>query len=219
VNWMSKQELVGKLSAAVKEGNVEEAGALAKRSIESKYDPLEVMGGVTSALREVGERFGGGEMFLTELMFCAEAAKAAMAPLTVEIKRLRKEVKYSGRVVIGTVAGDIHDIGKSLVAAMLTAAGFEVIDLGVDVPDEVFVSKVKELKPDVLGMSALVSNTMFKFGDVIEALKKAGLRGKVKVVVGGAFVDQDWAEKSGADAFGSDTVDAVAKVKALLKKK
>jgi len=219
VNVMSKQELVGKLSAAVKEGNVEEAGTLAKKSIESKYDPLEVMGGVTSALKEVGERFGGGEMFLTELMFCAEAAKAAMAPLTVEIKRQRKEVKYSGRVLIGTVAGDIHDIGKSLVAAMLTAAGFEVVDLGVDVPDEVFVERVRELKPDVLGLSALVSNTMFKFGDVVAALRKAGVRDRVKVIVGGAFVDQAWAETSGVDAFGSDTVDAVAKVKTLVKKK
>ena len=216
---MSKQELIGKLSAAVKEGSVDEARALAMKSVESKYDPLEVLGGVTSALREVGERFGAGEMFLTELMFCAEAAKAAMNLLTVEIKRLKKEVKYSGRVLIGTVAGDIHDIGKSLVAAMLTAAGFEVIDLGVDVPDEVFLEKVRELKPDVLGMSALVSNTMFKFGDVIEALKRAGLRDKVKVVVGGAFVDEAWANKSGADAFGSDTVDAVAKVQALFKKK
>ena len=216
---MSKQELIGKLSAAVKEGNVEESGSLAEKSVKSGYDPLEVLAGVTSALREVGERFGKGEMFLTELMFCAESAKAAMAPLTVEMKKQRKEVKYLGRVLIGTVAGDIHDIGKSLVAAMLTAAGFEVVDLGVDVPDEVFVAKVRELKPDVLGMSALVSNTMFKFGDVISALKKAGLRDRVKVVVGGAFVDQEWAETSGADAFGSDMVDAVAKVKALMKKK
>jgi corrinoid protein of di/trimethylamine methyltransferase len=216
---MSKQELIGKLSAAVKEGNVEEAGSLAEKSVKSGYDPLEILGSVTSALKEVGERFGGGEMFLTELMFCAEAAKMAMAPLTVEMKKQKKEVKYSGRVLIGTVAGDIHDIGKSLVAAMLTAAGFEVVDLGVDVPDEVFVKKVRELKPDVLGMSALVSNTMFKFGDVIGALRKAGLRDKVKVIVGGAFVDQPWAETSGADAFGSDTVDAVAKIKALMKKK
>jgi methylmalonyl-CoA mutase cobalamin-binding domain/chain len=216
---MSIKELVDKLGTAVKEGNVDEAAALARRSVESKMDPLKAMEGVTSALREVGERFGGGEMFLTELMFCAEAAKAAMEPLTVEIKRLKKEVKYAGKVLIGTVAGDIHDIGKSLVVAMLTAAGFEVIDLGVDVPDEVFVEKVRELKPDVLGMSALVSNTMFKFGDVIEALKRAGLRDRVKVVVGGAFVDEAWARGSGADAFGSDTVDAVAKVKALLKKK
>jgi len=213
---MSVKELIGKLSVAIKDGSVEEAGALAKKSVESKYDPLEVLGGATSALKEVGERFGKGEMFLTELMFCAESAKAATGILTEEIRRQRKEVRYAGRVLIGTVAGDIHDIGKSLVAAMLTAEGFEVVDLGVDVPDETFVEKARELRPDVIGMSALVSYTMFKFGDVIGALRKAGLRDKVKVVVGGAFVDQEWAEKSGADAFGSDAVDAVAKVKALL---
>ncbi len=215
---MSKKELIEKLAEAVKEGNIEEAGSLAEESVKSKYDPLEVLEGVTSALKEVGKSFGRGEMFLTELMFCSEAAKAAMAPLAEEIKAQKKEITYAGRVLMGTVAGDIHDIGKSLVTAMLTAAGFEVFDLGVDVSDDTFIEKVKELKPDVLGMSALVSNTMFKFGDVVEALKKAGLRGKVKVIVGGAFVDQDWAETCGADAFGADTVDAVAKVEALLKK-
>ena len=213
---MDKEELMGKLSTAVKEGIIEEAGGLAEKGLEEGHDPLEVLDGVTGALKEIGERFGKGEMFLTELMFCAEAAKAAMAVLTEEIKRQKKEIPYLGRVLIGTVAGDIHDIGKSLVAAMLTAEGFEVIDLGVDVPDETFVEKVRELKPGVLGMSALVSYTMFKFGDVVKALEEAGLRGKVKVVVGGAFVDQEWAEQSGADAFGSDAVDAVAKIKALL---
>jgi trimethylamine corrinoid protein len=216
---MSVKELIGRISAAVKDGNVEDAKSIAEQAVGARQDPLEVLGGVTGALREVGERFGRGEMFLTELMFCAEAAKGAMAVLTKEIKRQRKEVRYAGRVLIGTVAGDIHDIGKSLVAAMLTAEGFEVFDLGVDVPDEVFVEKVRELKPDVLGMSALVSYTMFKFGDVVGALRKAGLRDGVKVAVGGAFVDEEWAEKSGADAFGSDAVDAVAKVKALMKKK
>jgi len=214
---MSMEETLGRLSAAVKDGNVDEARSLAEKGVKAGYDPLRLLDGVTSALKEIGDRFGKGEMFLTELMFCAEAAKAAMAVLTEEIERLKKEVRYKGRVLIGTVAGDIHDIGKSLVAAMLTAEGFEVVDLGVDVPDDTFVEKVRELKPDVLGMSALVSYTMFKFGDVVEALKKAGLRNKVKVAVGGAFVDQEWADKSGADAFGSDAVDAIAKVKALIK--
>ena len=117
----------------------------------------------------------------SSLWFCAEAAKTATDILTKEITEQKKEVKYAGRVLIGTVAGDIHNIGKSLVIAMLTAAGFEVIDLGVDVPDETFVEKVRESKPDVLGMSALVTSTMWKFGDVIEALSGAGLRGEVKV--------------------------------------
>jgi corrinoid protein of di/trimethylamine methyltransferase len=217
VKEMSKEELIGKLSTAVKEGSIEECGPLAETGVEAGYDPLEVIEGVSGALKEVGDRFGRGEMFLTELMFCAEAAKAAMAILMEEIKRQNKDVRYLGRVLIGSVAGDIHDIGKSLAAALLTAEGFEVIDIGVDVPDETFIEKVEELKPDILGMSALTNITMFKFGDVIKALEEAGMRDKVKVIVGGAFVDQDWADQSGADAYGADAVDGVAKVKALLK--
>ena len=213
---MEKEELIEKLYKAVRDGNPEEAEKLAKEGIKAGYDPLELLEGVTKGLKEVGERFGKGEMFITELMFCGEAGKAAMNVLTEEIKRQKKEVPHRGRVLIGTVSGDIHDIGKSLVAAMLAAEGFEVIDIGVDVPDEVFVEKVKELKPDVLGMSALISTTMYKFKDVIELLKREGLRDKVKVIVGGAFVDQNWADQVGADAYGADAVDAVAKVKALL---
>jgi methylmalonyl-CoA mutase cobalamin-binding domain/chain len=149
-------------------------------------------------------------------MFCGEAGKAAMKILTKEIKRQKKVVPYKGRVLIGTVAGDIHDIGKSLVVAMLSAEGFEVVDLGIDVPDETFVEKVRELKPDVLGLSALITPTMFKFKDVVEALEDTGLRGGVKVIIGGASVNTEWTLSSGADAFGSDAVDAIAKVKELL---
>ena len=213
---MNKEELIEGLSTAVKEGDIEKGGALAKKGLKEGYDPLDVLEGVTGALKEVGGRFGKGEMFLTELMFCAESAKAAMLVLTVEIKKQKKEIPYLGRILIGTVAGDIHDIGKNIVSAMLTAEGFEVIDIGVDVPDVTFVEKVRELKPDVLGMSALVSSTMFKFGDIAKALEEAGLRGKVKVIVGGAFVDQEWADQSGADALGSDAVDAITKIKNLL---
>ena len=212
---MTKEDLIRKLSLTVKEGNIEESRALAEEGLKTSYDPLEVLNGVTGALKEVGERFGRGEMFLTELMFCAEASKAAMGVLTKEIKRQKKDVPFLGRVLIGSVEGDIHDIGKSLVAAMLTAEGFEVLDIGVDVPDETFVEKVRELKPDVLGMSALITSTMFKFRDVIEALKHEGLRNKVKVIIGGAFIDQEWADSSGADAYGSDAIDTVVKVKAL----
>lgn len=213
---MEKEELIRKLFTAVEEGSAEESSSLAERSVEAGYDPLDVLEGVTGALKEVGERFGQGEVFLTDLMFCGEAGKAAMNILTKEIKRQKKEVPYKGRVLIGTVAGDIHDIGKSLVVAMLSAEGFEVVDLGIDVPDETFVEKVREFKPDVLGLSALITPTMFKFKDVVEALEDAGLRSGVKVIIGGASVNMEWARSSGADAFGSDTVDAITKVKELL---
>ena len=213
---MKKEEIIQELHEVVLEGRLDESAPLAEKSIELGYDPLDTLQGITSALRIVGEQFNEGSIFLTELMYCGETAKDAMSVLTGEIKRQQKEVPYSGRVVIGSVEGDIHDIGKSLVIAMLSAESFEVFDLGIDVPDEVFVEKVRELKPDVLGMSALVTTTMMKFRDVIVALEEAGLRNKVKIIIGGALVDMTYAETSGADTFGSDAIDAVEKVKALL---
>ena len=213
---MKKEEIIQELHEVVLEGRLDESAPLAEKSIELGYDPLDTLQGITSALRIVGEQFNEGSIFLTELMYCGETAKDAMSVLTGEIKRQQKEVPYSGRVVIGSVEGDIHDIGKSLVIAMLSAESFEVFDLGIDVPDEVFLEKVRELKPDVLGMSALVTTTMMKFRDVIVALEEAGLRNKVKVIIGGALVDMNYAETSGADTFGSDAIDAVEKVKALL---
>jgi methylmalonyl-CoA mutase cobalamin-binding domain/chain len=213
---MRIEELVQELHDAVVEGRLEDSKPLAEKSVELGYDPLEVLQGVTSALKIVGMQFNEGSIFLTELMYCGETAKDAMNVLTGEIKRQKKEVPYLGRVVIGSVEGDLHDIGKSLVIAMLSAEGFEVIDLGIDIPDAVFVEKVRELKPDVLGLSALVTTTMLKFKDVIVALEEAGLRNKVRVIVGGALVDMNYAEASGVDTFGSDAIDAVAKVKALL---
>ncbi len=213
---MKKEEIIQELHEVVLEGRLDESAALAEKSIELGYDPLDTLQGITSALRIVGEQFNEGSIFLTELMYCGETAKDAMNVLTEEVKRQQKEVPYSGRVIIGSVEGDIHDIGKSLVIAMLSAESFEVFDLGIDIPDDVFVEKVRELKPDVLGMSALVTTTMLKFRDVIVALEEAGLRNKVKVIIGGALVDMNIAETSGADTFGSDAIDAVEKVKALL---
>lgn len=213
---MKKEEIIQELHEVVLEGRLDESAALAEKSIELGYDPLDTLQGITSALRIVGEQFNEGSIFLTELMYCGETAKDAMNVLTEEIKRQQKEVPYSGRVVIGSVEGDIHDIGKSLVIAMLSAESFEVFDLGIDIPNDVFVEKVRELKPDVLGLSALVTTTMLKFRDVIVALEEAGLRNKVKVIIGGALVDLNYAETSGADTFGSDAIDAVEKVKALL---
>ena len=213
---MKKEEIIQELHEVVLEGRLDESAALAEKSIELGYDPLDTLQGITSALRIVGEQFNEGSIFLTELMYCGETAKDAMNVLTEEIKRQQKEVPYSGRVVIGSVEGDIHDIGKSLVIAMLSAESFEVFDLGIDIPNDVFVEKVRELKPDVLGLSALVTTTMLKFRDVIVALEEAGLRNKVKIIIGGALVDMNYAKTSGADTFGSDAIDAVEKVKALL---
>jgi methanogenic corrinoid protein MtbC1 len=213
---MKKEKIIQELHDVVLEGRLEESASLVMKSIELGYDPLEILQGITSALRIIGEQFNEGTIFLTDLMFSGETAKEAMNILTEEIKQQKKEVPYNGRVVIGSVEGDIHDIGKSLVIAMLSAEGFEIFDLGIDVPDSVFVEKVKALKPDVLGMSALVTTTMLKFRDVVVALEEAGLRNTVKVIIGGALVDMNYAEISGADTFGSDAIDAVEKVKLLI---
>lgn len=208
---------VKRLAEAVVEGDAEKSEEIAKKTVELGMDPLQVLdGGVIKPLREIGDKFGRGEIFLTDLVMSAEAAKVAMEVLVAEIKRRGREVGYLGRVVLGTVAGDIHDIGKNIVGALLSVEGFEVIDLGADVPTEKFVEKVKELKPNILGLSALLTVTMPVQREVIEALKKAGLRDTVKVMVGGAPVTAEWAEEIGADAYGADAIDAVKKAKKLI---
>jgi len=208
---------VKRLAEAVVEGDAEKSEETAKKTVELGMDPLQVLDeGVIKPLREIGDRFGRGEIFLTDLVMSAEAAKVAMEVLVAEIKRRGREVGYLGRVVLGTVAGDIHDIGKNIVGALLSVEGFEVIDLGADVPTEKFVEKVRELKPNILGLSALLTVTMPVQREVIEALKKAGLRDTVKVMVGGAPVTAEWAEEIGADAYGADAIDAVKKAKKLI---
>lgn len=214
---MSEDVILLKLYKAVVEGQVEEAELAAKEALKAMYDPLKVIEeGLSKGIREVGDRFSRGELYLPELMISAEAMKAGMRILLNKIKRQKKEIKYSGRIVLGTVAGDIHDIGKSLMGTFLAANGYEVIDLGADVPAETFIDKVRELKPDILGLSALMTTTMLEQRRVIEALERAGLRDKVKVIIGGASTGEEWAEEIGADAHGADAVDAVEKVKRLL---
>lgn len=216
---MSIRSEIKELADAVVAGDVEKSELIAKKCVELKLNHLEVINkGIIEPLREIGDKFGRGEIFLSELIMSAEAAKAAMEVIVPEIRKGEKKVGYLGRVVIGTVAGDIHDIGKNIVAALLTAEGFEVIDLGVDVPTEKFIDKVRELKPDILGLSALLTTTMPVQREVIEALKKAGLRDSVKVMVGGAPVTAEWAQEIGADAYGADALDAVKKAKQLLGK-
>jgi methylmalonyl-CoA mutase cobalamin-binding domain/chain len=202
---------------AIKQGQTEEGEETARALIKAGADPLEALGVVTNTLKEVGDAFSKGDIFLVHMIMASEAAKAVIAILSPAIKGGRK-VSYTGRVLIGTVAGDIHDIGKRLVGTFLEMEGFEVIDLGIDVPTQTIVEKVRELKPDVLGLSALVTSTMPVQGEVIEALRKAGLRNMVKVVVGGSAVSAAWAEEVGADSYGNDAVDAVNKVKALINK-
>jgi trimethylamine corrinoid protein len=210
-------DILQKLSTAVIEGNSEAAKNAVTEALKTQLDPLEAIeNGLAKGLREVGRKFDCGEMFLMQLILSGEAMKTGVELLKPEILRQKKQLKGSGTFLIGTVEGDLHDIGKSIVSAMLTAEGFDVVDVGVDIPDKVFVDKTREIKPQILGLSALMTTTRTKQKDVIEALKQAGTRNAVKVIVGGATVTPEWAKEIGADAYGEDAVDAPKKARQLL---
>ena len=213
----NKNDILERLANSVLEGNSEAAKTAVADALANHVDPLEaVENGLAKGLRDVGRRFEAGEMFLMQLILSGEAMKTGLELLKPEMLRQKKQLAVSGKFLIATVEGDIHDIGKSIVAAMLTAEGFDVVDLGVDISDKVFVEKTKELKPDILGLSALMTTTRTKQRDVIEALKRAGVRNDVKVIVGGATVTPEWAKEIGADAYGEDAIDATKKTRQLL---
>lgn len=204
------ENILNDLGDAVKNFDETRSKSLAEQAIQKGIDPAVALEeGLARALREVGDRFGRGEAFITELVAAAQAMEAGAEVLNREITRRGASRKALAKYLIGTVEGDIHSIGKNIVATMLRAAGFEVIDLGVDIPTEVFVEKVRELKPDLLGLSALMTTTMTRQRDVIEALDKAGIREDVKVIVGGAPVTEEWVDSIGADACGLDASNAV----------
>ncbi len=213
---MSK-ELFQAMAQSIIEGEAEDAERLAQQSIGVGVDPLEAINqGFVVGLNDVGEQFGCGEMFLPDLVLAAEAMKAAVAILEPELARRGTARQVLGKVVIGTIEGDIHDIGKTLVATMLSASGFEVHDLGVDVPIQTFVEKAQAVQADIVGLSALLTTTMAKQRNVIEALEEMGLRTQIKVMVGGAPVTRSWADEIGADGYSEDAIGAVAVAKELV---
>ena len=206
---MSEKILEG-LREAVLYFDEEEAKKLAQEAVDMGLDPVIILEeGLAMALREVGDRFGTGEAFITELIAAAQTMEAGAEILNREIARQGATRKSTGRFLIGTVEGDIHSIGKNIVKTMLTAAGFEVIDIGTDVDTKTIVEKVKEYSPHILGLSALMTTTMAKQREVIQELEHAGLRNTVKVIVGGAPVTEDWVHDIGADACGLDAGSAV----------
>ncbi|MGD8586364.1 MAG: corrinoid protein [Chloroflexota bacterium] len=211
------QEMYEAMAQSIIDGEVEEAGQLARQAMEAGIDPLAAINdGFVKGLDQVGEAFGCGDMFLPDLVLAAEAMKAAVAVLEPELERTGQERSVLGKVVIGTVAGDIHDIGKTLVATMLSASGFQVFDLGVDVAVTAFAEKAREVGADIVGVSSLLTTTMVKQRDVIEALDDMGLRPQVKVMVGGAPVTQSWAAEIGADGYSEDAMGAVQLAKTLV---
>lgn len=211
------EDLLTRLQEAVVSGEPEQARALAMQALEAGIAPLvAIERALNPGMQRVGERYENGDYFIPDLVMAAEAMKAAMQVFEPVLMARQEQRQVLGTVVIGTVAGDIHEIGKSLVATMLSAAGFQVHDLGVDVPATVFVDKVREVGADVLGLSALLTTTMRNQEVVIEALKEAGLRDSVKVIVGGAPASAEWAQTIGADGYAENAHEAVDVVKQLL---
>lgn len=192
---------------------------LARKGIELGVDPVNLIEGITKGLKRIGNEFEKGERFLPDLIMASEIAKAGTAVIEPELKRLGTKSRSLGAVVIGTVQGDIHSIGKDIVASMLEANNFEVHNLGVDISRDTFVEKVRELRPNILGLSALLNVTLIEQKAVIEALKKAGLRTHVKVMVGGAPATVPWAKKIGSDGYAPSAVEAVRLARKLIKQK
>jgi corrinoid protein of di/trimethylamine methyltransferase len=211
-------DLLTQITSNIVAGEPEVVMELTRQALAAGIEPLVIIDqGLVPGMDIVGEKFASGEYFLPNLIISANGMQQAMELLTPELHARHQEVRSLGKVVIGTVHGDIHEIGKSLVATMLSASGFQVYDLGVDVPVETFVEKVRETGADLVGLSALLTTTMEVQAEVIQALSKAGLRGKVKVMVGGAPVRQGWAEKIGADGYAEDAIGAVELAKRLVK--
>ncbi len=210
-------ELFQAMAQSILDGEPEEAERLAQAALAQGIEPLDAINqGFVIGVNKVGYQFGCGEAFLPDLVRAGAAMKAAVRVLEPEMVKRGGAREVAGTAVIGTVKGDIHEIGKTLVGTMLTASGFRVHDLGVDVPVEKFVAKVQEFNANLIGLSALLTTTMLGQRKVVEALDKAGLRGQVKVMVGGAPVTREWAKEIGADGFSEDAIGAVKVAKELL---
>ena len=211
------QETFSAMRQSIIDGVPDKASGLARQAVAAGVAPLDAINyGYSPGMNDVGEQFARGQMFLPDMMASSEAMRAAMGVLEPELKRLGAERPMAGVVVLGTTKGDIHEIGKTLVGTLLTAHGFRVHDLGVDVPGEKFATKARELGADIVGVSALLTTTMRNQKTVIEALEKAGLRSQVKVMVGGAPVTRRWAEEIGADGYAKDAMSAVALARELM---
>jgi len=196
-------EILEKLSTAVLEGDSEKTPGLVQEALTQGLVPKDILdNGMVVGMNEVNVRFKAGEMYVPEVLMSAEAMQAGLKVLRPHL--ISSGAKLVGKIVIGTVKGDLHDIGKNLVGMMCEGAGFEVIDLGFNVEPEKFMTAIKEQQPQIVGMSALLTTTMRSMGHTIKAIEEAGLRDKIKIMVGGAPVDAEFAKRIGADGYGSN---------------
>ncbi len=211
-----KDDIFQQLRNALMDGETEKAQKVVKSAMEENIPVQDIVDAIAETLDEVGKKFETGEFFLPDLVVCGDTGKQVINTLAPYLKD--SNAKSSGTIVIGTVEGDIHDIGKTLVVTMLTSSGYKVHDLGIDVKASVFVEKAKEYNADIIGASALLSTTKVKMKEIEEALVNAGLKGKVKTMVGGAVVSQKYADSIGADGYCANAAEAPALARKLINK-
>jgi corrinoid protein of di/trimethylamine methyltransferase len=214
---MSKKQFMKNIVISIIDGDQDKIQESARDALKANVDPLEVVElGLSKGMAIVGESFEQGESFLPELLMAAATFNAAMEILMPEIEAQNKEIPKAGTVLIGTVKGDVHNLGKNIVSMVLETNGFSVVDIGVDVPSLNFIEEARKVKADVIALSSLMTTTMPSQKEIIEILEEKNLRNEYFVIVGGGPVSQQWADEIGADGFGKTAVDAVDLIKRLL---
>ena len=211
-------EILEGIKKSIIDYDAEGAASCARKAVKEKMDPIKVLDAITEAIREVGDGFGRGELWLPDLVGAADAMSSAIPILEQEIKRRGVKRASLGTIVIGTVYGDIHSIGKNMVCALLTAEGFTVHDLGINVTADQFIDGIKKFKPDILAMSALMTTTAPEQKKVIDALRKEGTRDKVKIMVGGGGITQEFSDSIGADGYHPTAIGAIKLARSLVGK-
>jgi len=214
---MDKNQILEKLAAVVMDGTEDEAKVLAQAVVANKIDPLEAIEqGLSKGMKIIGDKFECGEAYLPELLMAAASFNAAMSVLKPEIEAQKKQLVKLGKVLIGTVKGDVHSIGKDIVASVLDTSGFDVVDMGVDNPSLNIIQQAEKIQADVIALSSVMTTTMPAQKEVIDTLKEMGIRQKYFVIIGGGPVNQEWADRIGADGYGKSAINAVALVKGLM---
>ncbi len=217
---MEKEQILNNLATAIIEGDQDLASENAQQALDTRMDPLEAVDeGLSKGMDVVGARFESGEAYLPDLLMATEAFNVAMEILRPEIEAQKKQVAKKGTVLVGTVKGDMHNIGKNIVATVLETSGFEVVDIGVDNPSLKLIEEAQKARADVIALSSLMTTTMPAQREVIEILNEMNLREKFAVIVGGGPVTQAWADEIGADGYGASAIQAVELIKTLLDSK